>query len=190
MQVHATVYSLDNRTLLTRDYPLDLPADSAAPLPALPLRQFFAAEGVVLVRLTLKDAARNTVSENTYWLAATDADYRALGTLPAVALKASATRRPAGPETASPQTASPETVIDLTLTNPTTTPALQAKATLLDSSTGQRILPAYFSDNYVTLLPGETTRLSIRVPPGRSTAHPRIALRGFNVVSEDAAFAP
>jgi mannosylglycoprotein endo-beta-mannosidase len=36
--------------------------------------------------------------------------------------------------------------------------------TLLDSHSHQRLLPAYYSDNYVSLLPGETVHISVSVP--------------------------
>ncbi len=42
--------------------------------------------------------------------------------------------------------------------------ALANKLTLLNAHDGTRILPAYLSDNYVSLLPGETTEIQIEYP--------------------------
>ena len=39
--------------------------------------------------------------------------------------------------------------------------ALETKLTLLDSQ-GKRILPAYFSDNYISLLPGEVKEITVQ----------------------------
>ena len=41
------------------------------------------------------------------------------------------------------------------------------------------MLPVYYADNYISLLPGETRQVDIAVPVG----HPaRVGLRGWNVV--------
>jgi hypothetical protein len=67
----------------------------------------------------------------------------------------------------------------VTLTNTGSAPALNAKLTLLDNS-GVRILPVFYSDNYVALLPGETRRIEIRSalagPPFQ-----RLEVSGWNV---------
>jgi len=58
-------------------------------------------------------------------------------------------------------------------------PALMAKLSLIDAS-GARILPAYWSDNYVSLLPGERRTLTVKSPKsGNSPA--AITLEGWNV---------
>jgi hypothetical protein len=64
------------------------------------------------------------------------------------------------------------------LTNRGTTPALLAKLTLFDAS-GEQILPAYFNDNYVSLLPSETRQVTVRYPEGRGRAS--AMLRGWNI---------
>ena len=57
--------------------------------------------------------------------------------------------------------------------------AAAAKLTLVDAA-GQRILPAYYSDNYVSLLPGERRVIAIRYPATVAGA-PRVTLSGWNV---------
>ena len=71
-----------------------------------------------------------------------------------------------------------EVVETITLANTGQTPALQAKLTLFDAK-GEQILPAYFSDNYLSLLPGETRRVTVRYPQQRGTA--TVRLRGWNI---------
>jgi hypothetical protein len=58
-------------------------------------------------------------------------------------------------------------------------PGLLVKLTLQDAATGERILPAYYSDNYLSLMPGEERAVTIDFPAG--TAKPRIGLRGWNL---------
>jgi hypothetical protein len=45
---------------------------------------------------------------------------------------------------------------------------------------GARILPAYYSDNYLSLLPGETREVVIRYP-ATIAGSPSVRLRGWNV---------
>lgn len=60
--------------------------------------------------------------------------------------------------------------------------ALQNKLTLVKSSDGSRILPAYFSDNYVSLLPGESREIDLEYPASAADdATPELTLRGFNL---------
>ena len=49
------------------------------------------------------------------------------------------------------------------LENKGTAAALSNKLTLVNAD-GSRILPAYYSDNYVSLLPGETREVEIEYP--------------------------
>jgi hypothetical protein len=56
-----------------------------------------------------------------------------------------------------------------------------AKATLIDAATGRRVLPAYFSDNYVSLLPGESKTVEIDVPAGAAKGEIALNVRGWNV---------
>jgi hypothetical protein len=72
-----------------------------------------------------------------------------------------------------------ETVVTVSLANTGSAPALNGKLTLVDA-TGARILPAYYADNYVSLLPGETRTVEIRYPAGPATGA-KVELRGWNV---------
>ncbi|HYY98829.1 MAG TPA: hypothetical protein VE642_09580, partial [Pyrinomonadaceae bacterium] len=50
---------------------------------------------------------------------------------------------------------------------------------LRDAVTKARVLPAYASDNFVSLLPGEARRITIEVPAGPRDA--AVELKGWNV---------
>ena len=58
------------------------------------------------------------------------------------------------------------------------TPALMIKLTLQDAGTGERILPAYYSENYISLLSGEERTVTIDFPAGQSK--PAVGVRGWN----------
>jgi hypothetical protein len=77
-------------------------------------------------------------------------------------------------------------LIRAVLANPGATPALEAKLTLLDGK-GKRILPAYYSENYVSLLPGERRAIAIRWPAANAVTGATLALRGWNVAKQSLA---
>jgi len=170
LTVRTRVVSLDNRELFAREDRVDAKANAATPLPAVPLDRLFGQDPMVLVRLTLVDGAGRTVSENGYWRGRDPSAYRALNALAPVTLTASAAQGAAD---------GTDRIVAVTLSNRSTTPVLNAKLTLVDDK-GNRILPAYYSDNYLLLLPGEEKRVAIRYPASVA-ATPSLTLRGWNV---------
>ncbi|MEO7277276.1 MAG: glycoside hydrolase family 2, partial [Sphingomicrobium sp.] len=166
------VVSLDNRMLFERTDQLQAKANQTTQLAAIPLASLMAANPMVLVALKLADSSGATVSENFYWRGKDAASYRALDTLPNVALELTAT--------ASVEPG--DRTLTATLSNRSPTPVLNAKLTLVDAK-GQRILPAFYSDNYVSLLPGEVKTIGIRYPANQTSA-PAITLRGWNVTEQ------
>jgi hypothetical protein len=169
LQLRSRVLSLDNRVLLERIDRVDAAANATTTLAPLALTALLAREGVVLVVLTLTDDRHAVLSNNFYWQAREEADLKRLTALPQQPLALSAISH----------TDAANTVLDITLKNNGSSPALLAKLTLLDA-TGDRVLPAFYSDNYVSLLPGESRNITARCPTaGKSCS--AIALRGWNV---------
>ena len=169
LRLRSRVLSLDGRVLLERTDRLDAAANDVATLAPLALRPWFASEGVVLVQLALTDAHGQLESSNVYWPSDSDAGQRRLGSLPQVGLTVTAVARDGNGES----------VVDIELRNGGAVPALMAKLTLLDAG-GNRVLPVYLSDNYVTVMPRESVRIAARCPsPG--SACTRLAVRGWNV---------
>jgi len=123
------------------------------------------------VKLELRNAAGQLISDNLYWLGATSPLYRQLTRLPTAVVAASATSTRSGDMTR----------VHVTLQNKGTAAALENKLTLVNASDGTRILPAYYSDNYVSLLPGETREVEIEYPTSASNGDPRVNLRGWNL---------
>jgi hypothetical protein len=134
------ILGLDGKELFARRDRLDALANRDTMLPAVPLGALLAQHPMVLVSQSLTDRSGHVLSSNLYWRGKDESSYRALNDLPPVALKA---------DVAAPVTIGQEQELRVTLTNPGSTPALAAKLTLLDTQ-GQRILPAYYSDNYLS----------------------------------------
>lgn len=170
LRLHSRVLSLAGHVLFERADEVRSAANDVVTLEALDLHAALDREGVVLVELTLTDSTGAILSQNLYWESRGQADLARLSAMPAQALVVSAAAHASGQDS----------LIDITLRNPGHTPALLAKLTLLDGH-GARVLPAYYSDNYVSLLPGESRRIQATCPAGGKVCT-SVALRGWNVV--------
>src|SRR5258705_485734 len=168
----ADVYSLDNKPLLHHEEKRDSSADAVTAGFQLELAPLMAGH-VVLVKLQLKNAQGQLLSDNLYWLSDDYANYRQLTKLPAAQLMA----------TASTSRTSEKVMVKVHLENRGTAAALEIKLTLLGAD-GSRILPAYLSDNYVSLLPGEMRDIEIESPANPLRTEPHWAIRGWNVPSQ------
>ena len=99
----------------------------------------------------------------------TRASYQALDSLPRLRPRLAAAAGTVGDER----------IVTVSLENTGKAAVLGAKLTLVDHM-GARILPARYSDNYLTLLPGEPRRVTIAYPAKFGT-RASVNLRGWNV---------
>ena len=175
LHVHAIVVSPENETLASKDVAVDSAANVTTPLFTLPVADLFAEHPLVFVRLELRDATGAMIADNFYWVAKDPASYRVLDKLPSASV------------TSDMETA-PDAVIDgekenvwrVHLRNTGNDAAIALKLTLLQAG-GTRILPAYYSDNYLSLLPDEERTVTIHAPADATEAgSARISLRGWN----------
>ena len=164
------VLALDGRRLARRSERLTAGANAVTTLPPLGLAPLLTREGMVLVALTLTDGAGRTLSHNVYWQGIDEDAHRRLLALPSqpLALAVSARSESGG------------TLVTVDLANHGQAPALAAKLTLLDEH-DQRVLPVYYSDNYITLLPGDAQRIEVHCPAAAPARCAKVALRGWNV---------
>jgi hypothetical protein len=177
--VTAKVYSLTNATLLAASKTENVAADSSTHSLKLDLAQYIQND-VVLVKLDLKDSTGKVLSENLYWLAAKPSTYRALDKLPRVTLQATATSH----------VVAGTVHLTVQLSNPAAVASLESKLTLILAESGKRILPAYYSDNYISLLPGEKKTIEIEYPLKGHEGAAQINLRGWNAVRGNISVAP
>lgn len=176
LAVEVLVHALDGTVLAREEAALDAEAGSVAPVAvATDVTALLRDARVATVALRLRGADGVVVDENVYWLAATPEDSRRLDALPEVALQAEAVAVSAN-------------TARLRVTNPSDIVVLNAKLTLVDAA-GERILPAYYSDNYLNLLPGQSREVVIDVPAAASLAGAKVELRGWNVARAGVALA-
>ncbi|WP_174240679.1 sugar-binding domain-containing protein [Granulicella sp. S156] len=147
---HLSVYNLDGTVAYQHDYKVTASPSTATSLGAV---EFPASlSSVHFLKLEMHDASGKLLSSNFYWRALPEHqdDLTDLGKLPTVTLDAKASRNDADGKT----------LVTVTLHNPSTNVALMTHLQLRRHS-GERVLPVFYSDNYVSLVPGESRTIMI-----------------------------
>jgi hypothetical protein len=160
--VTAAIYAPDGKLLHKTSQAVSVGGGAISAPMDMGVNDALSAHKLVIVRLALTDAGGQELSHNVYWQGVDDAAMNGLNALPATAVSVKAATKAKS--------------VAVTLTNPSNVPVLETKLTLLDAR-GARILPAYYSDNYVSLMPGETRTVTIDYDGGTPAS---IAVRGWN----------
>jgi beta-galactosidase/beta-glucuronidase len=166
-KVTSTVYDEKGMEQATKTETVDAPANTT-------VSAFKVPEGggaLRFVKLQLHDAAGAVVSENFYWAPSGDAGHQAMQKMAPAAVEGTA-RVVAGAK---------DPAVEVELSNSSSTLALLVAVTLRNAGTGTRVLPAYASDNYITLLPGDKRRLTIAYPAKAAPDALQVTCEGWNV---------
>jgi hypothetical protein len=185
---HVTIYTgwNDLRPALEKDIPVGGPADTAIDLGPTPMPAGLGP--LYIAKLELRDAQGNIVSRNLYWEPNPEQgdDLTPLNSLPTVKLDGTITRHDTNGRLG----------LEVTLKNSGHSLALMAHLQLRRKSTGDRILPVFYSDNYISLAPGESRTITIDAALADLKGDtPLVVLDGWNVdidpvTNADAALAP
>jgi Exo-beta-D-glucosaminidase Ig-fold domain/F5/8 type C domain len=122
-----------------------------------------------LLRLRLTDQHGTLLSENVYWRYRNAQDMQALNQLPQV------------PVTSSVRGSGSGNQLTVTLTNEGHAVAAMVVLSLRDRSSGQRILPTLYSENYLWLLPGETRDVTLSWSASLEHFAPQVLVNGYNL---------
>jgi len=141
-----TVYNLDGNVASEHASDFSAAADAATDLGLVALPAGLSP--VYFVKLELRDAGGKLVSDNFYWRgqAGHPDDLTALDEMAKVTLEAKASRT--------------NGTVTVMLHNPTKGIALMTHVQLRRKD-GERVLPVYYSDNYVSLTPGESRTITM-----------------------------
>jgi len=173
---HVAVYNLDGTVAYQHDAKVTAAPDAATDLGPIDFPATVSA--VHFVKLELRDKTGQLLSSNFYWHAQPDRqdDLTALNQLPMVTLTATVRR-------------DNNEQLSVTLNNPGPNIALMAHVQLRHKS-GKRVLPVYYSDNYVSLVPGEGTTITVGAELGDDVPEQVLVLvDGWNVTVKPASFA-
>ena len=145
------VYRLDGSLAYHHETPVTAAPEAATSLGPIAIPP--SVNGIHFIDLDLKDDGGRSISRNFYWEGAPGYpdNFAALGTMQKVQLEASVSREDdLGKRT-----------VTVTLTNPSTRIAVMTHLQLRRKSSGARVLPVYTSDNYISLVPGESRTVTL-----------------------------
>jgi len=169
LAAHVEILNLDG----TRRWEKTATLDSAEDTTASPIRMEYP-EGLSATHFVRLSLARGgeVVSTNFYLRGVREGDYRAIRGLPMVKLEA----------TTHVERKGTRWVLTTELRNVSKAPALMVRVKAVRETSGDRILPAIYSDNYIALMPGErrTVRTEVENADTRGE-RPRMVVEGFNV---------
>jgi mannosylglycoprotein endo-beta-mannosidase len=124
------------------------------------------------IKLDLTDAAGQLLSTNLYWQHVAQDQFDGLMDLPTVVLDAQAAARTDGDKT----------VVTVNLRNTTEHVALLTHLQLHRKKSGHRVLPVFYSDNYISLVPGESCTVSIEsATKDLQGEDPLVEVDGYNL---------
>lgn len=170
-KAHVAIYNMDGSTASQND--VDVKAAPSAATDLGPVSLPGNLSSVYFVKLELRDSAGKLISDNFYWHSSSDPDnLQDLDKLPTVTLDATATRRDADDKC----------LLDVTLHNPTSQIAVMAHLQLRRQHSGERVLPVYYADNYVSLTPNETKTITVEAAKADLKGEsPLIVVDGWNI---------
>jgi beta-galactosidase/beta-glucuronidase len=164
----AEVFNMDGTKMGSKSAALDSTEDSTAH--AITMEYPKGLTHVHFLKLTLTRGSE-IVSSNFYLRGLEEGNYRAIRQLPQSRLHIDTKAVQQG------------TLWHLTtqIKNTSTTPALMTRLKAVRAKTGDRILPAIYSDNYIALLPGETQIITTELNEADTRGEkPAIVVSGFN----------
>jgi len=171
LNVVLEIYDLNGKKVYSDQKTVSVAADSS--LTAMDLPTLTNVSDVRFLKTMVYDGS-TLVSDDFYWMNARKAqDYKALTALPWVNLTKT--------ETKLPDAANGDPRYAVTITNPANTPALMTRLMTLDSATGEQMLPVYYVDIYVSLMPGESQTITLEIDKRYSSGTPRFELEGWNI---------
>jgi exo-1,4-beta-D-glucosaminidase len=182
------VFDLGSREVFSDGKEIPIGANAAAQIARLP--QTKDPSPVHFLDLKLEDGTGGLIARNFYWLSskkdvmdypATEwfvtpikefADFTSLATLPQVPLNMSSAFEPAGADRR----------VRVTLRNPSETIAFFINLSVVSRQSGRAVLPIYWDDNCVSLLPGESRTLTATFSPSDLQGdEPELRVDGWNV---------
>ncbi|MFB0565377.1 MAG: sugar-binding domain-containing protein [Candidatus Aminicenantaceae bacterium] len=170
LRLAARVFAADMEEIWSDSRTIDIEAFTSKDILRIP-RSELTGHSVMFVELVLEDKDGKKKSENFYWLAEND-EFSSLVSLPRIDLDVDIER----------EEFENRAFWTIQLTNPSGHLAFFVNVRLCQEMTQEEILPSFWSDNYVSLLPGKIKRLTVEFPASRiKKGGLYIKLDGWNV---------
>jgi len=184
LRVTARLVNLDGSEAFSNEAQVDVPADTAVQALTIPRPQGLSRTYFLVLAVT--DAAGEPVSTNFYWLSTeedvldwantrwyytpttTHADLTALADLPETTLALEVAP------------AEPDGVVRVRVRNAGSSLAFQVHLRVEDADLGEEVLPVFWSDNYLPLLPGESRMVTAAFSDGQAPARVTVTAEAWN----------
>ncbi len=186
-RVEATVYDLQSKVVFNQSKVIDIPSDGLVK-DAIKIDFPENISQVHFIKLQLKDASGKVVNDAFYWRSKDQykgawtltgpavSGFSDINKLPATELKVKATARKS----------TGKTLLSAAVSNPGTSLAFFTRLKLTDDK-GAIIKPAFYTDNFFSLLPGESKSVEIEIPAGSfSGGQLHLITESFNSPEEKA----
>ncbi|MDR3367449.1 MAG: discoidin domain-containing protein [Prevotellaceae bacterium] len=165
----AQLINQDGTVQWEKEAPLNIKED--ATVACFPLEFPVTLSNTYFIRLSLLENGKE-ISGNFYWRGKEEGNYQSLHQVPKVQLDEKTTASKTGKTW----------TVKTTLTNSTTAPALMVRLQVKGSKTGERILPVFYSDNYLFLMPGEEKTITMELANSDTRGEkPVVEVTGFNL---------
>jgi len=170
----ADIYDIDSK-LVKSFKTAHLGLGETGDLPAVQLKAFLAAtKGISFVVLNLTDAAGKTVSHTVYWLSPGN-DLAGLNNMKRTQVQVKVLKAEKGLS---------EDKWTLLFSNTTNKLAFFVRPQLMVGD--EEVMPSYWTGNYFTLAPGESTTLSVSAPTAKlGTQKPYVEVSGWNTDKQE-----
>jgi hypothetical protein len=163
------IINLDGSVKWEKTASLDSPEDSMVPCFEMEYPEGLDSTHFLRLKL-LKDI--EILSENFYWRGLQEYNYKALRTLPEVKMESTTQFKRQGDKW----------YLTTKLTNPSEYPVIMVRLKVVRTNTRDRILPVIYSDNYVSLMPGEQRTIIMELENADARGEkPAVVIEGFNV---------
>lgn len=167
-----TLYNLDGKVAYQQAFAVNAKASSATDLEAVKWPSNLTT--VFFVKLELKDDKGSLISDNFYWKASHEQpdNLSDLNKLPVVTLEANVVRK----------SVNGKCLLEVTLHNASSQIALMAHLQLRRQHSNERVLPVYYTDNYVSLIPDGAKTITIEASlADLHNETPMVVVDGWNI---------
>ena len=169
VMVQAREYGIDGKDTLLLQWIVEVGPSTTQKINSVkkPLDALTASRGGFL-NLRLVSATQQVLSENCYWLPDSLGYYSGLQQMKRADVRTRVEAIKDGE-------------INVMIKNPAGEPvAFFNRISLVDRTTKKRILPVFYSDNYVSVLPGEEKSVTIDCPAGFTSDDVLVSIKGWN----------
>jgi len=193
LKTEVRIFDIHSKEVFKEIKNIDIPANTSIRIMEIPSLEGLSS--VYFIDLRLLDAEAKLIGDNFYWLSSEGdemdypktkwfvtpikkyADFTDLNDMPETKLNV---------QHRFEQTDERNQKVTVTLENPADTLAFFVYLSIAKKGSGESVLPIYWDDNYVTILPGETKEISASFSSeGLGGEEPVLRVSGWNVAFEE-----